>query len=449
MAEIAAGVYLASEVIEHGAQAGYAAYLVSKPTLPLKATFTRIATAADDHTQSVSVPLRAASTKTSRRSLARSHHTVTVIGNKAYIFGGYTADNGVASNDVHAITYEYSGKPEMDYGMIPAIPTAEGGKIPAPRTNHAACAFHENVAIYGGSDEKEQLIDERSSMWLYSPDRKTWDLLEPSDDIAPGPRRNAKLFAYEGTIIFYGGVDATGDSSSDVWQFDIASRVWSQLPTAPVAASNVALTNGQLWLISSADPLSSQLHHLSISLPKNDMTWESFTFPTNPLVASLRARHDGAFLPITTGWGRNYMVYIFGAKEDFSPDDESSVVEKSNDATKVTQFSDTWALQIPSSDLEAKPAWSIKNAIKPAKIKDAIRHAIGAETGHLVWAEAVVLPPSDKQMAKLEEDAGKLHPGPRAFFGADVMENGHSVVFWGGVDAKGERVGDGWVVKFE
>jgi hypothetical protein len=52
-------------------------------------------------------------------------------------------------------------------------------------------------------------------------------------------------------------------------------------------------------------------------------------------------------------------------------------------------------------------------------------------------------------MAKLEEDAGKLHPGPRAFFGADVMENGHSVVFWGGVDAKGERVGDGWVVKFE
>jgi hypothetical protein len=53
MAEIAAGAYIASEVIEHGAQAGYAAYLVSKPTLPLKATFTRIATAVDDHTKCV------------------------------------------------------------------------------------------------------------------------------------------------------------------------------------------------------------------------------------------------------------------------------------------------------------------------------------------------------------------------------------------------------------
>lgn len=50
-AEIAAGAYIASEVIEHGAQVGYAAYLVSKPTLPLKATFTRIATAADDQSR--------------------------------------------------------------------------------------------------------------------------------------------------------------------------------------------------------------------------------------------------------------------------------------------------------------------------------------------------------------------------------------------------------------
>jgi hypothetical protein len=48
-AEIAAGAYVASEVIEHTAEAGYAAYIVSKPTLPLKATFTRIATTSGDH----------------------------------------------------------------------------------------------------------------------------------------------------------------------------------------------------------------------------------------------------------------------------------------------------------------------------------------------------------------------------------------------------------------
>jgi len=48
MAELAAGAYVAAEVVEHTAQAGYAAYVVSKPTLPLKVSFLRIATASDD-----------------------------------------------------------------------------------------------------------------------------------------------------------------------------------------------------------------------------------------------------------------------------------------------------------------------------------------------------------------------------------------------------------------
>jgi hypothetical protein len=384
-------------------------------------------------------------TNTLRRSLARSHHTVTVVKNKAYVFGGMTADNLLASNDIHAITIEHSGKPEMDYGLIPALATVEGGAIPPSRTNHAACAFHGNIAVYGGSDEKDELIDEKSSLWLFNPERKAWDLLSPSKaDSAPGPRRNAKLFDYDGSVVLYGGYDATGDAASDLWTFDIAAKTWTQLPTAPVATTNAALANGQLYLISGKDPVSGQLHHLGMSLPAKEMSWESFTFPANPLAPGPRARHDGAFLPLTTGWGRNYMVYLLGARDD-SFSGTTVTTEKAKEEEDVTQFSDTWALQIPSSDLEATPAWSLKNAIKPAKIKDAIRHAIGAETGHLAWAEAVVQLPSEKL---LEEGDGKLHPGPRAFFGADVMENGHSVVFWGGVDAKGERIGDGWIVKF-
>lgn len=47
-AEVAAGAYIAAEAIEHTAEAGYAAYIVSKPTLPLKATFSRIATSSGD-----------------------------------------------------------------------------------------------------------------------------------------------------------------------------------------------------------------------------------------------------------------------------------------------------------------------------------------------------------------------------------------------------------------
>lgn len=369
-----------------------------------------------------------------------------MIGNKAYIFGGDTAAGTPASTDIHVVTLEHSGAPEMDYSLIPALSTFENGKTPAARSKHAACAFHGSVAIYGGCDERGALVDEKSSMWLFSPDRKSWDMLAPTNaDVAPGPRQGAQLFANDTHVVLFGGIDGSGDHASDLWQFDIAMRVWTQLPTAPVAASNAALVNGQLWLISGSDPLSSQIHHLDISSSEKDRAWESFTFPTNPLAPGPRARREGALLPISTGYGRNYLVYLLGARNDNSATSITNPEDPTH-SQEVTQFSDTWVLQIPSSDLEAKPALSFKNAIKPAKIKDAIRSALGAETGHLTWSEAVVQVPSGKE---LEEENGKLHPGPRAFFGADVMQNGNSVVFWGGIDAKGERVGDGWVAKFE
>lgn len=431
MAEIAAGAYVAAEVVEHTAEAGYAAYIVSKPTLPLKVSFTRMATASDDK---------------SKRSLARSCHTVTVIGNKAYIFGGDTAAGTPASTDIHVVTLEHSGEPEMDYSLIPALSTFDDGKTPAARSKHAACAFHGSVAVYGGCNEHGGLIEEESSVWLFSPERKCWDVLAPTDaNAAPGPRQNAQLFANDTHLILFGGIDGSGDNASDLWQFDVASRTWTQLPTAPIAASNAALMNGQLWLISGSDPLSSQIHHLDISSSPKEMSWQSLTFPTNPLAPGPRARREGALLPISTGYGRNYLIYLLGARNY----DSATFITNLEDSTRsqeVTQFSDTWVLQITSSDLEAKPALSLKEAIKPAKIKDAIRSAFGAETGHLTWSEAVVQVPADKE---LEDEDGKLHPGPRAFFGADVMQNGSSVVFWGGLDARGERVGDGWVAKFE
>jgi hypothetical protein len=385
-------------------------------------------------------------TNRSRRSLARSHHTLTVVENKAYIFGGTTAENKLASNDVHAVTLQHSGKPEMDYGLIPALPAQEGEQVPPGRASHAACAFHGNVAIYGGCDEKDELIDEKSSMWLFNPERKSWECLAPSaQDLTPGPRRGARLFAQDKCIVMFGGVDGSGSAASDIWQLDVASRMWYQLPTAPAATSNVAFANGQLWLISGSDPMSSQLHHLDISSPKNEMSWESYTFPTNPLAPGPRARQDGALLPITTGYGRNYLIYLLGARAGPSTASGTSS-EDPKQAQDKTQWSDTWALQIPSSNLDMKASLSFKEAIKPAKIKDAIRSALGAESGELSWAEAVVQLPSDKT---LEEEDGKLHPGPRAFFGADVMHDGSTLAFWGGVDARGQRVGDGWIIKFE
>lgn len=374
-----------------------------------------------------------------RRSLARSNHTLTILANKAYIFGGETTEQGIASTDIHAITLTDSGKPEPDYHLIPALPGEEGEKIPEARTKHAACAFEGFIAVYGGCDEKGEFIKDGSSFWLFNPEKTSWSLLTPSNtECAPGPRYNAKLFVYGHSLVLFGGYGALGNLS-DVWLFDADLKTWTQLASAPISTTNAALANGQLYLISGSDPMSSQLHHLDITSPHEEQTWQTFTFPTNPIAPGPRPRHGGGLLAVTTGFGRNYLTYFLGAID--KPSD--SVASPENETHDKTQWSDMWTLQLPSSDLEAKPKLSVKEAIKPAKIKDAIRSAFGAETGKHSWAEVELKLP-DPQISE-----GKLHPGPRGFFGCDVMGDGRTAVLWGGRNAKGELVGDGWIMKLE
>lgn len=49
----------------------------------------------------------------------------------------------------------------------------------------------------------------------------------------------------------------------------------------------------------------------------------------------------------------------------------------------------------------------------------------------------------------LEFSEGKLHPGPRVFFGADVMVDSRSVVFGGGENAASDKMDDGWIARVE
>ncbi|KAF2188506.1 hypothetical protein K469DRAFT_684544 [Zopfia rhizophila CBS 207.26] len=150
------------------------------------------------------------------------------------------------------------------------------------------------------------------------------------------------------------------------------------------------------------------------------MSWASFTFPTNPIAPGPRARQVGGLLPITTVHGRNYLVYFLGAREKVSDHSASP----GNKVQEVTQWSDMWTLQLPSSDMETRPKLGMREATKPTGIKNTIRSALGAQSGRHTWARVEVAVPPDS--TTLQE---KLYPRPRAHFGYDVLEDGTSVVF--------------------
>ncbi|KAI2633280.1 hypothetical protein GGS26DRAFT_76942 [Hypomontagnella submonticulosa] len=417
MAEVAAGLWAAEEVVSTGIYAGVAGHAIAKPTMPLKATFTQIGSTSDD---------------ASRSSLTRSHHTLTVIGEKAYIFGGQTTGGGLATNNIHSIALPTEVTTAPEYQVIPALAAKSDGLVPTSRTRHSACSLKRQVAIYGGCDEAGDVLDEGAKIWLYDTDKLTWDTLEPAThpERVPPPRRDGILLAHDGNLIALGGEDSSGAALTDTWHFDCLTKTWNQLPHAPAAIASAVIVGDALYGISGSETLSSEVHRLDIKLyAKQPSAWQTVPFPTNPLVPGPRPRSNGGLVPVTTGYGRNYLLYFFG--------DRHGAVEKGN----LLQWSDLWTFQLPSSDLEVKPTTSISEAIKPAKIKDNIRAKFGADTGGSSWAEVEVEPPGD-----LQAHEGKVHPGPRSSFGYDITTDGRSVVLWGGSNAAGEPEGDGWII---
>ncbi|KAI1760024.1 hypothetical protein GGR53DRAFT_511487 [Hypoxylon sp. FL1150] len=417
MADIATGALAAEQIISTGLEAGVA-YSIGRPTMPLLASFTQIASTSDSISSS---------------SLNRSHHTLTVVGDKAYIFGGLTSQGKLADNNIHSIALSTASNDTPEYQVLPAISQHKDGGVPAPRSKHSACALNGCVAIYGGCDEMGDTMNEGANIWLYDVEKISWSILEPGghQERIPLTRSDGCLLSHGGNLIIVGGKDSNNAPLSDVWHFNCFTRTWNQLPHMPNVATNAAISGDTLYVISSSDTLSSEVHHIDIKLfAEIPPSWETVPFPTNPLVPGPRPRVRCGLVPITTGLGRNYLLYFFGDRQNATENDD------------LPQWNDLWTFQLPSSNPDVKATTKITEAFKPAKIKDQIREKLGVGSGHYNWAEVELQPPGD-----LKVFGGKVHPGPRSSFGYDVTADGRSVVLWGGSDAKGESHCDGWMIR--
>ncbi|KAI8958831.1 hypothetical protein F5Y11DRAFT_27264 [Daldinia sp. FL1419] len=419
MAEVAAGIWAAEQAVSTSLYAGAAAYTISKPTMPLKAVFSQLGSTIDD---------------VASVSLSRSHHTLTVVGDKAYIFGGQTSQGKLSTNNIHSIALPTGDATAPNHQVLPAITAEKGGSVPAPRMKHSACNLNNRVAIYGGCDEAGNVLDEGSTIWLFDVEKLTWSTLKRSSrpERTPRARSDACLLAHDGNLILVGGRNSNGEPLADVWHYNCFTEVWNQLPHAPAVITSAAISGHTLYTISSSDNLSSEVHHLEIQpYTGSPATWQTVSFPTNPLTPGPGPRSRAGLKPITTGYGRNYLLYFFG--------DRQGDAEKGD----LLQWSDLWTFQLPSSDVDVKATATVKEAIKPAKIKDQIRAKLGADTGGSSWAEVEVQPPGD-----LDAQEGKIHPGPRSSFGYDVTADRRRIVLWGGCNAVGEPEGDGWIIEF-
>ncbi|CCT69603.1 uncharacterized protein FFUJ_05502 [Fusarium fujikuroi IMI 58289] len=359
MAEVAAGVIAVEQVVSTGLEVGAAA-TVARPTQPLTAVLSQIATTPKEDNS--------------------SHHSVGVIDGKAYIFGGKKDDGKLCNNDIHAVSIgDHQG--EGEYACYPAPKSARWSSITAAGK-------------------------------------------------APQSRYGHQIFydAKKDNLVLHGGYE-NGQRTKTTWLFDFTTRLWHPLPDAPAEPLAAQFVEGTLYAISAESDVHGSVHYVKTGTIQDESLdalpeWTTVDFPSNPLVPGPRPRVGSALIPVTTGHGRRYLLYLLGSRQDASISSDKAYTEEH------PFYSDMWTLQLPSDDYSA------------TRVKDAIRETIpGVQSGAFSWHELEIAP------AEMTQEAGKVHPGPRGFFGADGCLDGKGVLMWGGINAKGETEADGWLLK--
>ena len=448
-----------STAVEGAAIAGVG---LAQSTQPLNATFTRI---------------------TSEAFLPRSSHTITVVAGKAYIFGGEEAPGKLANDNVHIVRLPTkqpsSNVGEPDYKCVPSLGEEDDDMTPAPRSGHTACALGHRVYILGGRGKDMKPIEEEGRVWVFDTQSTKWSFLDPpAAEPYPTPRYHHGCVASEhplppgeafdslsyseqvktsvnkiqslvgkaspptaphGSLVICGGISSS-EPLQDTWTFVIASHTWSKLPSTPSLSSppSLAFVNNILYLLSSSSSnTGGEIHTLHLDVSKyqdrrgsaeleyepTQPEWTTLPFPANPLAPGPRARKGSGLTPITTGNGRYYLLYFMGEK---APSCAS--------AEEPEFWSDAWTYQIPATSITA------------SGIKDKTRSLMGIATGEGTWAEVKVI--ANEEGSGGLETEGKSHPGPRGWFASSAF-NGGEVLIWGGINAKGETEGEGWIVSIK
>ena len=279
------------------------------------------------------------------------------------------------------------------------------------------------MVIHGGRDgPSAPIASDENCLWVWDVDSLSWSRLRGDTQLhkSMAPRYGHYLFSDEkqNFLLLVGGrADAAKGAgvSREVWFYDLNQQVWSALPDAPAEPLAAAYTGHTLYLLTEEQGV--QYLDVRATAEEREKPLEWLRLDEEPAPAPRPTpREGGALVPLGTGYGREYLIYLFGGGAG---------------AGEKKWYGDIWALQLPSRELSgAMIKDKIRDKVLPKKVK----------SGEGTWAEVEVLP-----MQQSESEAGKVHPGPRARFGAGAVEKG--VVVWGGVNAKGDVEGDGWVIR--
>jgi hypothetical protein len=162
-------------------------------------------------------------------------------------------------------------------------------------------------------------IDEHGSLWCFDHSSGDWARIEPANPSAPlpEPRSYHALVTDNRDAIYLHAGCPEGDRLNDLWAFQLSTRRWIQLASAPAPArggTSIAFCSEEdlLYRMGGFDGKQEQGGSLDIYCPESD-TWKTHTF-TPDSKEGPEARSVGSLLCFKLG-AKGYIVTLFGERD--------------------------------------------------------------------------------------------------------------------------------------
>ena len=160
---------------------------------------------------------------------ARSSHGLSVIGGKAYLFGGEASARHAIGSEVHSLDVEGS-----------RWKTIASPHAPPPRVGHAQCVLRDALMVFGGRTDVDMGEGNLNDLWAFEPSESVWTQVE-TEGVPPSPRSFHRATAIGDKLYVFGGCGADG-RLADLHELDLDTRRWSALPTPPGLAGRGGAT---------------------------------------------------------------------------------------------------------------------------------------------------------------------------------------------------------------
>ncbi|KIX02131.1 uncharacterized protein Z518_08070 [Rhinocladiella mackenziei CBS 650.93] len=316
-------------------------------------------------------------------TIQRSSHNLAVVAGTAYIFGGELRPREPVDSSVYQISTRLN---QSDRNVA----STTGSIAPPPRLGAASTTLDGKIYIFSGRGGAAMLpIEENGSFWVFDTAIKAWSQVPPDNPQLSYPAgRSYHALTNDGkdTIFLHAGCPEKG-RLSDLWAFNVSSRHWQELPSAPEprrGGPSIAYANGKLYRMNGFDGKTEQGGALDV-FDCTHHVWHTIKFEP-----------DGVTGPGPRSVSCLLSVYV---------DDKSSL---------VTMFG------------ERDPS-SLGHQGAGKMLGDVWVFDIGSQTWSRVYPEGE-------------------QPLPRGWFDADVVEN-TGIIIHGGLAESNERLSDAWLLE--